>query len=159
MKTMAISRYQKIFGVGPLGLACSLLLFVFLSLLDRVLNHVAIADHPWLLKRVGYLLIGIWICWHIWCLSTLRAWLHRDRLCVSGPYRGVRHPLYFGAIFGAGIGIALIFNSWILLLLPLLMYPVWSLLVRREEKLMTSIFGEEYKAYADRTGRLFPKFF
>ncbi len=52
---------------------------------------------------------------------------------------------------------ALIWNSWILLLLPALMYAAYSILVHKEEAMMMSIFGEEYKKYAARTGRFFPR--
>ncbi len=55
-------------------------------------------------------------------------------------------------------GIALMFNSWIILLWPVLLYPIWSLLVRKEEMMMTEVFGEEYTRYAARTGRFFPRF-
>jgi len=32
------------------------------------------------------------ICWHIWCVKTIRSWWSHDHLCTKGPYRFVRHP-------------------------------------------------------------------
>ena len=58
----------------------------------------------------------------------------------------------------AELGIALLFNSWIVLLWPILIYPIWSRLVLKEEKMMTEVFGEEYEQYAARTGRFIPRF-
>lgn len=156
---MGISRYHKIFGVGPLGFSYGLLLFAFLYLLNRTWNHTQLADRAWIPELAGLFLIGIWTFWHAWCIRTIRAWWQKDCLCTSGPFRLVRHPMYFGGIFGAGLGASLLFNSWILLLWPFLIYPLWSLLVRREEKTMAYFFGKEYERYAARTGRLFPKVF
>jgi len=67
--------------------------------------------------------------------------------------------MYAGAMWLAGFGVALLFNSSIMLVCPLLQYLVMFFLVRKEEQMMTAIFGEEYRRYAARTGRLLPKIF
>lgn len=155
---MNISRYQKIFGVGPIGATLGLSLLGLLWLLDRILNHVEILSQPEPIRIIGAVFIAAWVCWHIWSLKTIRSWWNEDQLCTTGPYRFVRHPIYAGgALFG--FGLALILNSWILLLWPLLSYFIFSALVRKEEKMMETVFGEEYKRYAARTGRLLPRFF
>ncbi len=154
---MKISKYQKLFGVGPLGMAIASLLLVFLWVVDRRVGHLEILSHPQRIRIVGLILIGLWICWHIWCLMTIRQWWQHDRLCTNGPYRFVRHPLYSGGVMVGVPGISLLFNSWIVLLAPVLFYPVLSLLVRREEAMMAEVFGQGYKLYSARTGRLFPK--
>ena len=55
------------------------------------------------------------------------------------------------------MGVVLIFNSWIILPLPALMFAIYSILVRKEEAMMTTVFGGKYKRYAADTGRLFPR--
>jgi protein-S-isoprenylcysteine O-methyltransferase Ste14 len=155
---MQISRYQKMFGVGPFGWLINLAILGLLVFLDRMAHHVEISRNPVLAKIIGFILIAIWICWHSWCVKIISSWWHHDRLCTTGPFRFVRHPMYSGGTFFALLGIALIFNSWIILLLPVLAYAVNSVLVRREEKMMTEVFGEEYRRYAARTGRFFPRF-
>ena len=156
---MKISKYQKLFGVGPLGIIFSLVLLGLLWLIDRAFDHVEILNDSRMLSLIGLILITLWICWHIWCMKTIRSWWSHDQLCTKGPYRFVRHPIYSGGIWIGGIGIALLFNSWVILLWPLLAYPLWSILVRKEEKMMIRVFGETYKLYASHTGRLFPKCF
>lgn len=156
---MKISRYQKIFGVGPLGLVIGWCLLAALWLLDRKLGHVRIMSQPEPIALVGLILICIWICWHIWCILTIRRWWLRSQLCTNGPFRIVRHPMYAGVVLWGFSGISLIFNSWIMLLAPLLQYPILSLLVRKEEVMMAAVFGEEYTRYAACTGRLFPRLF
>jgi len=155
---VTITRFQRLFGVGLMGLLVSLLVFGVLWMLDRKLAHPQILFHPESARILGLALIGIWICWHAWCIRAISGWWRDGRLCTTGPFRFVRHPIYAGGIWFVFPGISLFFNSWIILLWPILMYPVYSLLVRQEEAMMSSVFGEGYKRYAARTGRLFPRF-
>jgi protein-S-isoprenylcysteine O-methyltransferase Ste14 len=157
-QTMHISKLQKVFGVGLFGLLINLAILGLLVLLDRMAHHVALSSKPWPLRLVGCFLIGVWICWHSWCVKTISSWWRHDKLCTTGPYRFVRHPMYSGATLLALLGISLILNSWIILPLPLFAYAVNSMLVGQEEKMMDAVFGEEYQRYAARTGRLFPRF-
>ena len=132
----SIGRYRKIFGVGPLGLLIGIFLFGLLSLIDREFGHIPIIGRPGTIRAIGLIFIAIWICWHIWGLKTLRLWIYKNSLCTSGPFRYVRHPLYAGVSLLGSMGISLTFNSWIMLLLPFLLFSVFSILVRREEKMM-----------------------
>jgi protein-S-isoprenylcysteine O-methyltransferase Ste14 len=157
--TITISRYQKLFGVGHIALLIGLFIFGLLWLLDRTLDHVEILHQPKPVKAMGWILLAIWICWHIWCVKAINLWWRHDQLCTTGPYRLVRHPIYAGGIWLGSLGVALMFNSWIVILQPVVSYVVLSLLVRKEESMMTAVFGEEYRRYASRTGRLFPRFF
>jgi len=154
---MTISRYQKLFGVGPLGMLIGLIFLGFLWLLDRSLNHAKIFARPGALRTIGSVLIVSWICWHAWSIRTISRWWRHDQLCTTGPYRFVRHPIYAGGVLLGATGVAFLFNSWIILPLPVLMYATYSVLVGKEEAMMLSVFGEEYKRYAVRTGRLFPR--
>jgi protein-S-isoprenylcysteine O-methyltransferase Ste14 len=156
---MEISTYQKMFGVGPIGLVTDIVLLVLLGFLGKKLGNMEISNNPGSVRVYGFIVIGLWACWHIWCLATLKAWLKDSKLCTGGPYRLVRHPLYAGVIFIANPGIALVFNSWTMLVCVLFIFPILTVLVRKEEAMMTSFFGEEYARYAGRTGRLFPQIF
>ncbi len=154
---MNISKYQKIFGIGPIGATITFVVFGLLWVLDSGFGPAKLLVEPESLRIIGFFLIGIWICWHIWAVRTIRLWWTGDQLCKSGPYQYVRHPMYAGAVFLFCPGIAILFNSWIMLFWPLLMYPIWSVLVRKEERIMSATFGEDYRDYASRTGRLFPR--
>ena len=154
---MSISRYQKLFGVGPLGMLISIVLLGLLWLLDRILHHIEMSSRPGTIRIIGSILILCWICWHSWCIRTISQWWHHDQLCTTGPYRFVRHPIYAGGVLLGSIGVVLIFNSWIILPLPALMFAIYAIIVRKEEAMMTEVFGEEYKRYAANTGRLFPR--
>jgi protein-S-isoprenylcysteine O-methyltransferase Ste14 len=76
-------------------------------------------------------------------------------LITSGFYRLVRHPSYLGAFLG-GIGWVLVFRSGLGLIVMAMLLPVFLPVVRAEEDLLMSEFGEEYEAYRRKTWRLVP---
>ena len=100
----------------------------------------------------------------IWVQHTLgKHWtisleLQEDhKLVTSGPYRWVRHPMYTVHI--------VYFFSWVLVsanLLLLINYLLTIILlfarIPKEEKMLLDQFGDEYRAYMKRTGRLLPRF-
>jgi protein-S-isoprenylcysteine O-methyltransferase Ste14 len=77
-------------------------------------------------------------------------------LVTTGPYARVRHPLYT-AMLGVGTAFALVSANWCFVLLAVAMIAGVVARVPREEQMMLDEFGEEYRAYMQRTGRFFPK--
>jgi protein-S-isoprenylcysteine O-methyltransferase Ste14 len=116
------------------------------------------------------------VCWFgtglIFASDLLFIWFHkalgknwsplleirkRHTLVTDGPYRFIRHPMY-AAIFLIGIGASLLSANWIVALSYML--PVTCMYLVRasdEEKMMIEQFGDEYREYMRRTGRLIPK--
>jgi protein-S-isoprenylcysteine O-methyltransferase Ste14 len=78
------------------------------------------------------------------------------RLKTDGFYRFVRHPSYLGALL-AMVGWALVFRSSIGLLLTAAMCVPIVARIRAEEDFLVCEFGEQYRAYQQRTRwRLLP---
>ncbi len=78
------------------------------------------------------------------------------RLIRSGPYAFVRHPIYTGMLL-ACIGTALVVGEWRGVLAVALLLAAHSRKAIREERLLTTEFGEEYSSYRRSTGFLFPR--
>jgi protein-S-isoprenylcysteine O-methyltransferase Ste14 len=78
-------------------------------------------------------------------------------LVVRGVYGSVRHPMYASQwLWGAGQ--ALVLQNWIAGPAGLVLFlPLYLLRVPREERMMLERFGEEYRAYTCRTGRVVPR--
>ncbi len=78
------------------------------------------------------------------------------QLVTSGPYARVRHPLYSAhTLFNAGM--VLVSANWILLLFMLIGLPFTYWRLSKEEAMLIEQFGDQYREYIKRTGRLFPK--
>jgi protein-S-isoprenylcysteine O-methyltransferase Ste14 len=79
------------------------------------------------------------------------------QLVQGGPYRYIRHPMY-SAFFLIGIGFFLLSTNWlvgVIYLGPLLVMYIAR--VSLEEKMMVERFGDSYRQYMKRTGRLWPR--
>jgi protein-S-isoprenylcysteine O-methyltransferase Ste14 len=78
-------------------------------------------------------------------------------LVTSGPYHYVRHPMYT-AFFIIGIGFFLLSTNWLVGIIYLgtlsLMYMVR---ISAEEKMMLDRFGDDYRQYMKKTGRILPR--
>ena len=81
-----------------------------------------------------------------------------QKLVTNGVFRYIRHPMYAAHLLW-GIAQALLITNWIAGLSSLVIFiPLYLLRVRREEKVMLAQFGDEYRAYQHRTGRIIPRF-
>jgi protein-S-isoprenylcysteine O-methyltransferase Ste14 len=80
------------------------------------------------------------------------------KLITTGIYSRIRHPMY-SAFWLWAIAQALLLPNWIAGFAGIVGFGTLYLLrVGHEEKLMVDAFGDEYRAYMERTGRLLPKF-
>jgi len=147
----------------------------------RVIRSIALVvflvlyavDHPWLrslsvpfpawLRWMGVTLGVLSIVFYAWSRRTLgMEWSSflqmrdKHRLVAAGPYACIRHPIYLSMMGFLG-GIALITANWVLI--AFLGVSIVDLVIRipKEEQMMIEEFGDEYKAYMQKTGRLFPR--
>jgi protein-S-isoprenylcysteine O-methyltransferase Ste14 len=88
--------------------------------------------------------------------SPLVAIQREHVLETRGPYARIRHPGYLGALLACAGG-AVAFGSAAALPLVALMLAAQLARVRAEEALLAARFGDEWRAYARRTGALLPR--
>jgi protein-S-isoprenylcysteine O-methyltransferase Ste14 len=78
-------------------------------------------------------------------------------LVTEGVYRHIRHPMYASEWLWS-IAQALMLQNWVAGWAGLALFtPLYVLRVPREEQMMLDQFGEEYRAYMNRTGRIVPQ--
>jgi len=118
---------------------------------------------PAWLRWVGFCIGILSVAFWTWTQVTLDTqWsaqlqLTKDHhLITSGPYARIRHPLYTG-MFGWCAALSLLTANWIFVMVCV--FSIAGLLWRipKEEQMMIEAFGDEYKAYMQRTGRFFPR--
>jgi protein-S-isoprenylcysteine O-methyltransferase Ste14 len=142
---------------------------------------------PALAAATAYVLAPGWVSWAALPLPawlrwagigialagfTLLQWSHRalgnnwsdaprlvadQELVAAGPYRWVRHPIYVAFLLILG-PLGLISANWLVGGAWLAMTGLGvACRIRTEEALMVGRFGDRYRAYMRRTGRLFPR--
>ncbi|MFO7713590.1 methyltransferase family protein [Desulfosarcina sp.] len=156
-KVSVQNKLKKIFGIGPTGAIISLFSFAIFVWADSMIKLSIVVESASLMKIIGIVLVifGLWL--HFWSFSTLRSWWVDGKLCLRGPFKHFRHPMYTAWITFISPGVALYLNSWFYLFWVLLLHLLWHKLVKKEEIIMIDTFGDKYKNYARRTGRFFPK--
>ena len=140
----------------------------FMSMLAYVINPA------WL--SFAHLSLPVWTRWAglgfaiagfallQWAQITLaNSWSDTPRmmkeqtLITSGPYRTIRHPIYTAFILILGSTL-LVSSNWLIGLCwtGMVILEVLSR-IRFEEALMLEFFGEQYREYMMKTGKLLPK--
>ena len=78
-------------------------------------------------------------------------------LVTEGVYRSIRHPMY-ASLWLWGIAQTLLLQNWVAAWASIvLILPMYILRVPREEQMMLEQFGEAYRVYMNRTGRVVPR--
>ncbi len=88
-----------------------------------------------------------------WSLALVTKEEHT--LVSSGPYRWVRHPMYTTILLQA-LAFFLLSANWVIGLTGLGTSILSVARVGEEEALMIEEFGDQYRAYMERTGRFLP---
>ncbi|MEY2559746.1 MAG: hypothetical protein QOG51_161 [Verrucomicrobiota bacterium] len=115
---------------------------------------------PWC--GVVAMLSALWLFWraHVdlglnWSITLEMRKDHE--LIVRGVYRRIRHPMY-AAIFLFAIAQGLLLQNWLAGWGGFVSFAILYLVrTPREEKMMREFFGEPYRDYMTRTGRLWPR--
>jgi protein-S-isoprenylcysteine O-methyltransferase Ste14 len=113
------------------------------------------------LAAATLLALAAWLV-RAWGTSYLRAeivWNHdtkTDRLCIAGPFRYTRNPLYLGNLFlAAAFGLfAPPIGWWIIV------FAQWAFiaaLIGEEERGLRARYGEEFDRYCAQVPKLLPR--
>jgi protein-S-isoprenylcysteine O-methyltransferase Ste14 len=108
---------------------------------------------------LGIVALGLfwWVFQHLGTNVTPTAQTRATHTLVStGPYRFVRHPMYVSGLM-LFAGYFLVSANWFIGLACGLTFLVLAARTPREERYLAERFGEEYQAYAARTGRFLPR--
>lgn len=164
MRDQRVSRMER----GLLGL-----LFAgtfFLPIVYIVTGWFNRANYRWSAATqaraggLGSMLFGaaLWLFWraHIdlgqnWSPSLEIG--ERQSLVTRGVYQRIRHPMYASHWLWS-IAQVLLLQNWIAGPASLVLFlPLYLLRVPREEQMMVDHFGDDYRAYMSRTGRVVPR--
>ncbi len=112
------------------------------------------AKRPLLIAGIIVLVIGL-ICYGLTAKALLKG-LKENKLMTSGPFHYCQNPLYAVMILLIIPAIALLLNSWIIIITGVIAYIIFKINIHTEYEEMEKYFGEEYREYREKTPEFFP---
>jgi protein-S-isoprenylcysteine O-methyltransferase Ste14 len=106
--------------------------------------------------------LGVWLLWRSHAelgrnFSPSLQIVEDHVLVTRGVFRRIRHPMYTAHLLW-GIAQMLLLQNWIAgPAFLVVQIPLYLRRIPAEERMMLEQFGEEYRQYMGRTGRLFPR--
>jgi protein-S-isoprenylcysteine O-methyltransferase Ste14 len=150
-------RHMSILGVGPwFVLLSGVYTAAALTLRSTAPNLYSFPLPRWLTLGLGALLLLIGVPFFLAALIRLLRGFPKGELFTGGVYAACRHPIYGAWVVFNVPGIVLLVNTWLGLVVVLLMYVTLRLLVRSEERALERLFGDAYRTYRDRTPAVLP---
>ncbi|MFC1512180.1 protein-S-isoprenylcysteine O-methyltransferase [Candidatus Latescibacterota bacterium] len=144
------------------GLAAGVLPFFYMFGTWLDFANLPFKTPPWFgFIGTAFFLVSIWLL-HRSHADLGKLWSptakpETKQLVIDGVYKQVRHPMYAAHALW-GIAQALLLPNLIAGSLALILFvAVIGLRVPREEQAMLDQFGDEYRRYMKRTGRILPK--
>jgi protein-S-isoprenylcysteine O-methyltransferase Ste14 len=149
--------------IAFLGMQVIPFIYIFSSWLNFA-DYDLPAKPSWILGGIGCVVFAV----AIWALWRSHADLGRNfspelklreehKLVTDGVFRNIRHPMYAAHWLWA-LAQAMLLQNWIagwsMLVAHWLLY---SSRITQEEYMMCDRFGDEYRDYMGRTGRIFPR--
>ncbi len=94
---------------------------------------------------ITVLITGV-IIW-IWSVFLILTKIPRRELITTGPFSLVKHPLYTGVALLVIPWIGFLLNTWLGVLIGLIVYIGSRIYSPEEEKILSKVFGEAWNEY------------
>jgi len=152
---------------GQISHAWTLYILTFIHILIGIVAAIEyfreVKHINYIITTIGLLLFTVGVRGRLWALNTLGKYhslqieIREDHpLITSGPYRYIRHPIYFFSILEV-LGCALIPNAIFAFLIALFAYtPLLLFRLVLEEKTLIQTFGSAYLKYKETVPCLIP---
>jgi protein-S-isoprenylcysteine O-methyltransferase Ste14 len=86
----------------------------------------------------------------IWSVILILTKVPRQELITSGPYALVKHPLYTGVALFVLPWIGLLLNTWLGILIGVVLYVGSRMFAPEEERMLSKIFGASWDEYCNK---------
>ncbi len=100
-----------------------------------------------ILKWISFAILIPGVVIWIWSVVLILVKVPRHELITTGPYALVLHPLYTGVALLVLPWFGFLLNTWLGLLVGLVLYAGSRLFAPEEEKILARIFGESWEQY------------
>jgi protein-S-isoprenylcysteine O-methyltransferase Ste14 len=110
----------------------------------------SVGGPPLALKVISAIVLIPGIVVWIWSVVLILTKVPRRELITGGPYSLVKHPLYTGVSLLVLPWAGLLLNTWLGVLLGVVLYVGSSMCSPEEERTLSQTFGPAWDEYCDR---------
>ncbi len=107
----------------------------------------AVGGPPLWLTVVSIVLLMPGVINWAWSVALLLTKIPKKELITTGPYAIAKHPLYVGVALLVLPWAGFLLNTWLGVLIGIVVYIGSRLFSPEEEKILAKIFGEKWTAY------------
>ena len=123
--------------------------FLVIGLIMNILypQYFSIGGPPLALIVVSVILLIPGVTIWFWSVILILTKIPRKELITTGPYSLVKHPLYTGVALLVLPWIGILCNSWLGILIGIIVYIGSRIFSPEEEKILSKIFGDKWTTY------------
>jgi protein-S-isoprenylcysteine O-methyltransferase Ste14 len=145
-------------GIGPKLALITLpyiLLATFVIQRDPGFLKLNIEGSDWF-GIAGYIWICIGIAFYIWTIIVFLSDFKKGLLVTRGTFSLCRNPIYAAFIVFFIPGLALLFQSGMIMSIALVLYLNFKISIHGEKNILRRNFGEEYEVYEKAVNEIIP---
>ena len=148
---------MDIFGQGP-----RIMLFALPVAAAAVAAHLLVPDLARMplprsvLTPPGAVLLILGLVMWGTAVTQLLIGFPREKLVASGAYGVCRNPIYSSVALFVLPGLSLLMGTWVYFVVAAALCLAVSIFIRREERDLLRVFGDEYRRYTARVHRIVP---
>ena len=123
--------------------------FLIMGLVLNILRPslFSVGGPPTALKALSIIVLIPGVAIWIWSAVLILKEVPKQKLITSGPYSVVKHPLYTGVALLVLPWIGLLFNSWLGVLIGIILYVASRIFSPEEERTLSTAFGPAWDEY------------
>lgn len=142
MKLMILVGSGRKIGIFTLPF---LIAGVVANILFPVVFSVGGPQQALYITSLAILSLGI-VVW-FWTVYLILTKIPRRELITTGPYAIMKHPLYTGVALLVIPWIGFLLNSWLGIVIGVIVYIGSRIYSPEEEKILSGVFGQSWKNY------------
>ena len=102
------------------------------------------------LRVISTIILVVGVVNWVWSVALILTKIPKKELITNGPYALVKHPLYTGVALLVLPWVGFLFDTWLGVLIGIVVYIGSRLFSPEEEKILAKIFGTTWDAYCNR---------
>jgi protein-S-isoprenylcysteine O-methyltransferase Ste14 len=144
-------KLKALMGSGDKIMLVTLpVLLIGLVLNIRFPSFFSVGGPPPALRAVSIVVLIVGLIIWIWSVALILTRVPKKELITNGPYALVKHPIYTSVALLVLPWLGFLFNTWLGLLVGIVLYIASRMFAPEEEVLLSQTFGAAWDEYCRR---------